>query len=86
MMYKTCFVVDDALYLCVADLLDLFVVDLLELCVVEVLDLCVVVDDVLERVGLDELLQPDLVQLEVRNRLSQLNTGHLCRNITTFKL
>ena len=52
----------------------------------EVLDLCVVVDDVLERVGLDELLQPDLVQLEVRNRLSQLNTGHLCRNITTFKL
>ena len=50
------------------------------------LDLCVVIDDVLERVGLDELLQPDLVQLEVRNRLSQLNTGHLCRNITTFKL
>ena len=50
------------------------------------LDLCVVIDDVLERVGLDELLKPDLVQLEVRNRLSQLNTGHLCRNITTFKL
>ena len=78
-MYQSCVVVDDVLDLCVVD-------DVLELCVVEVLDLCVVVDDVLERVGLDELLQPDLVQLEVRNRLSQLNTGHLCRNITTFKL